>query len=296
MPPVEHGFTAVDAQADPHAWIEVLDKLGREPFYVAYKTRTLQLLAPVRGGRYLDFGGGTGADAQALLAQGGAGTTAVVLDRSMAMAVEAGRRGRVAVVGAAEALPFPGATFHGCRADRVFQHLARPERALMELLRVTCPGGRVVVVDPSYDTQVLEIDDQELARRVLGFRADHLLRNGRLAHRMPGLFSTVGLMDVQVEAMTLVVRDPTAVDNVMGLRSWAATAHQRGMLVAEDAAAWPQAIDRAVTSGRFLYAVTFFLTVGTKTGTTTAAHANSSGCRASAETDVTHHPSQRTCW
>jgi hypothetical protein len=64
--------------------------------------------------------------------------------------------------------------------------------------------------------------------------------------------------------MTLVVRDATAVDNVMGLRTWAATAHERGLLAAEDAAAWPQAIDQAVATGRFLYAVTFFLTVGTK--------------------------------
>jgi SAM-dependent methyltransferase len=264
--PVEHGFTAVDAQADPQAWVGVLDRLGREPFYAAYKARTVELLAPVRGGCYLEVGGGTGADARALVAQAGAGTGAVVLDRSAAMAVEAARRGSVAVVGAAEALPFATATFHGCRADRTFQHLADPGRALAELRRVTRPGGRVVVVDPDYDTQVVDVEDQELARRVLRFRADHLLRNGTLAHRMPGLFAAAGLEQVRVEAMTPVVRDPTAVDNVMGLRTWAATAHQRGKLAAQDAAAWPEAIDRAVAAGRFLYAVTFFLTAGTRTG------------------------------
>jgi hypothetical protein len=64
--------------------------------------------------------------------------------------------------------------------------------------------------------------------------------------------------------MTLVVRDPTAVDNVMGLRTWAATAHEHGALTSVDAASWAPAIDRAVASGRFLYAVTFFLTNGTK--------------------------------
>ena len=37
QPPLEHGFTAVDAQEDPQTWIRVLDTLGREPFYVAYK-------------------------------------------------------------------------------------------------------------------------------------------------------------------------------------------------------------------------------------------------------------------
>jgi SAM-dependent methyltransferase len=285
-PTPTHGFTAVDAQADPHAWIRVLDTLSREPFYVAYKARTLQLLAPVQGGRYLDLGGGTGADARALAVQAGAATIAVVLDRSWAMAAEARRGGSVAVVGTAEALPFPTDGLHGCRADRVFQHLVQPERALAELVRVTRPGGRVVVVDPDYDTQVVDVEDQELARRVLSFRADHLLRYGSLAHRMPGLFAAAGLVEVQVEAMTLVVRDPTAVDNVMGLRTWAATAHQLGLLAAEDAAAWPQAIDRAVATGRFLYAVTFFLTVGTKPSATKVMAADRLERRPSPETNA----------
>ena len=63
--------------------------------------------------------------------------------------------------------------------------------------------------------------------------------------------------------MTLLVRDHREVDNVIGLRSWATTANERGLLGAEDALAWLDAIDRAVAS-RFLYALTFFLTSGTR--------------------------------
>jgi SAM-dependent methyltransferase len=264
-PSLKHGFTAVDDQPDPRAWVRVLDEVGKEPFYLAYKARVVQLLAPVPAGRYRDVGGGTGTGALALVERSGV-TLAVVVERSATMAAEARRRGIPAVVATAEALPFGTATLDGCWADRTFQHLADPWRAVAELARVTRPGGRVVVVDPDYDTQVVDVDDQELARRVLRFRADRLLRNGTLAHRMPGLLAAAGLVAVEAEAMTLVVRDPTAVDNVMGLRTWAATAHERGVLSAEDAAAWPREIDRAVGGGRFLYAVTFFLTAGTRAG------------------------------
>lgn len=256
-----HGFTAVDRQDDPAAWVRTLDTLQQEPFYAAYKARSLDLLAPQAGRRYLDVGAGAGTDARALTQV--AGTEIVALDLARTMVTEARRRGvPLAVVGDAAALPFATGTFDGCRADRTFQHLADPECALHELVRVTRAGGRVVTVDPDYDTQVIDLADQALARRVLRFRADHGLRNGTLAHRMAGMFITAGLRDVQVEAMTLVVRDPTAVDNVMGLRTWAESAHVYGLLSAADAERWPHALDEVIAAGRFFYAVTFFLTSG----------------------------------
>jgi SAM-dependent methyltransferase len=258
-----HGFTAVDRQEDPVSWVHTLDRLAQEPFYAAYKARTRELLAPRLGQRFLDVGGGTGADAHALMHATGAAV--VVLDLSRTMATEARRRGvELVAVGDATALPFPTSTFDGCRADRTFQHLAIPEVALRELVRVTRPGGRIVVVDPDYDTQVVDVADQALARRVLRFRADYALCNGTLAHRMAGHFTGLGLSDVRVEGMTLAMRDPTAVDNVMGLRTWAESGHAQGRLSAKDADRWPRVLDDAITTGRFLYAVTFFLTSGTK--------------------------------
>ena len=64
--------------------------------------------------------------------------------------------------------------------------------------------------------------------------------------------------------MTLVVRDPTAVDNVMGLRTWARSAQKIGYVSEEDVIRWEALFDGTVTAGRFMYAVTFFLTAGAK--------------------------------
>ncbi len=66
--------------------------------------------------------------------------------------------------------PIPDATFDGCWADRLFQHLEAPLAALQELVRVTKPHGRVVVVDPDYSTQVMDFPDLGLRAKVLGFR------------------------------------------------------------------------------------------------------------------------------
>lgn len=254
-----HGFVNVDAQNRPDDWVRVLDRLDAEPFYVAYKARLRELLRPVTSGRkYLDVGGGTGTNAQRLAA---GGATVVVVDRARTMTSIACSRGltRVAIADATR-LPFATATFTGCVADRVLQRLDDPWAAVTEMVRVTAPGGRVVLADPDYDTQVLDIDDQHLAREVLRFRADHALRHGTLAHRHAGILTAHGLTDVTVEAHPLLIRDLYAVDNVMGLRSWAATGH----LDPARAATFEAQLDHAIHTGRFLYAVTFFLTSGTK--------------------------------
>jgi hypothetical protein len=80
---------------------------------------------------------------------------------------------------------------------------------------------------------------------------------------MGGIFRRADLVDFVVEAAPIVLRDPAALDNAMGLRTWAATAFERGWLTAEEAAAWERELDAAIAGGHFLYAFTLFLTAGT---------------------------------
>jgi SAM-dependent methyltransferase len=258
-----HCFQAVDTHDDPGSLVRALDTLHREPFYAAYKIRIVELMNPQQGNMYLEVGAGTGDDARALAEIGR--SIVVAVDMSRTMTAEASSRGlRTVVAGDAEYLPFAEDTFDGCWADRTFQHLSNPGRALDEIIRVTKVGGRVVVVDPDYDTQVVECPDQELARRVLRFRTDRGLRNGALAHRMPAMFGRAGLSNIETEPLMLVVRDPTSVDNVMGLRSWARSAQLAGYLSVEDADRWEQLFDETAVAGCFLYALAFFITAGTK--------------------------------
>lgn len=52
------------------------------------------------------------------------------------------------VLGDAEHLPFPAATFDLVSCQCTFHHLPKPEVVLREMLRVAKPEGRIVVIDP----------------------------------------------------------------------------------------------------------------------------------------------------
>ncbi len=253
-----HSFEDVDRAEQPGAWIGVLDRVAHEPFYRHYKARVRELIAPHGEGPYLEVGAGAGADAQRL------GAPVVCVDRSRTMSRASRVRGLRSVAADAGALPLAANRFAGCWADRTFQHLPDPPAALAELVRVTRPGGRIVTVDPDYGTQSMEFPEPALAQKVFDYRADCLLRNGRLAHRMETLFAKAGLVALCSESLTLTVRDPTAVDNVMGLRSWARSAMQEGLMDTDEIERWESLYDRLVAESGFFWSVEFFLTVGQK--------------------------------
>ena len=254
-----HPFAHVDDQSDPRAWIGVLDRLRSDPLYTRYKVRVAELLEPVRGGRYLEVGSAAGADAIELARR--CGVEVVGVDSSVAMVEEARRRGLAgAHVADAHALPFDAGLFDGAWADRTFQHLADPAQALAEMARVVRPGGAIVVADPDYGTQVVNIPAQDLADRVLRFRAG--VGNWRLGHQMARLFAEAGLTDVRAEAVPIVVTEPSALDNALGLRTWAGLAAAQGLLDGADVTRWEAALDEAAAGGWFLYAFCVFITTG----------------------------------
>jgi hypothetical protein len=71
-----------------------------------------------------------------------------------------------------------------------------------------------------------------------------------------------GLTDVLAEEVPIVLRDPAALDNALGLRDWAGFAHRDGLLEAHEVPAWEAALDAAAADGSFRYSFSLFITAG----------------------------------
>lgn len=211
-----------------------VDTSGCAPDFIAYLDRATDHFRPVKqlahsliqlepAAKLLDVGCGCGADLRSLAASIVPGGSATGIDRSQAMIREARRRSDGMdlplrfVASNAEDLPFDSNYFDVCRADRVFQHLPNPQRALDEMMRVVKPGGRVLVVDRDWGMVTLESNDAVTTAAVLN-RACEGIRNGRIGRALRALFDSAGMENTKVLVENITISSFEIADVLLDLR------------------------------------------------------------------------------
>jgi ubiquinone/menaquinone biosynthesis C-methylase UbiE len=167
------GFNDVDCSAALSYFIEYLDGARKAPVIIQAKEWTFEHLHLTDGQRVLDVGCGTGEDVFAIASIIGPRGRAIGVDSSMAMVSEAQERHGhlpevIFQVGDAQRLPFESETFDSCRTERTLQHLADPDKAVSEMTRVLKRGGRIALIEPDWETLVIEGTDAALSTKILG--------------------------------------------------------------------------------------------------------------------------------
>lgn len=273
-------FEHVDRTADPAASVRYLDALRSLPAAQQYKQMSFHLLEVRDGARLLDVGCGSGDDVRALAALVGGRGEVVGVDSSERMIEEArARAGRTGVPAAgadvggvatvefnvmdAHQLAFPDAAFDGCRSDRVLQHVEDPRRVLGELVRVARPGARIVVVEPDWETFVIDAADRQVTRRVLNHRCDDV-RHGWIGRQLPGLCHEAGLADVVVQPITLPSTSLAEIEHLGRLTVTVERAVAAGSISPEAGDAWLADLRERDAAGRFFSAITGFVVAGRK--------------------------------
>jgi demethylmenaquinone methyltransferase/2-methoxy-6-polyprenyl-1,4-benzoquinol methylase len=116
-----------------------------------WRHQVIDAVAPVAGEIVLDLAAGTGTSSQPFLDRG---ATVVPCDFSVGM-LRVGKRAKPHlpfVAGDGTRLPFADDTFDAVTISFGLRNIVDPDRGLAELLRVTKPGGRLVVCEFSSPT------------------------------------------------------------------------------------------------------------------------------------------------
>jgi SAM-dependent methyltransferase len=233
------------------------------------RAAAIELLSAQPGQRLIDVGCGSGEVTHLLAGCVGPTGSVTGIDPSETMLREARRRHTADAqaplefsVGDASQLDLGDRSVDGAYSERVFQHLQDPATAMAELVRVTKPGGRIVVVDTDWGMHAIEGADPALTDRVISAWADNAA-NGRSGRRLPVLFAAAGVPNPVVIAETLV-----SIDADRPLRPpftlMADVAERSGALDPGDADAWLAQLVEASGDGRFFWAVTMFAAAGSR--------------------------------
>jgi len=256
------GFADVDATADPAAYVAFLDgfQRGLAPMIEA----GIDLLRLESGASVLDVGCGHGAVFERLAARIGDAGRITGLDSSRTLLEEARRRcdhrslGVELHEGDAHQLPFNDAVFDATRADRVLIFLHNPRVALVEMARVTKPGGRIVVTEADLGSAIVDAPDPELTRTLLATAAE-AVPGAWIGRRLRGLFVDVGLVDVEVRMFGAPSTSFGEWVRRMGLAPAGQRAAELGRAPAAATNAWLSDLEARDRAGRFFAASTFFM-------------------------------------
>lgn len=257
--------------ARSQCFIDYLDTATAQTEMQRYKQKTYDLVGAKPDAVLLDVGCGTGEDAVALAERVGSGGEVIGVDYSAALIEEACTRvasrdlSLTFQVGDAHHLAFNDNRFDGCRSDRLFMHLERPQQALAEMIRVTRPGGRILVREPDWETLTIDHRDIKLTHQILTVHFTKAIRHRAIGRELYRLFRQAGLEGVAVaDTSTLILTDFATANRLYGLEDAATEAMVQLPESREAIAAWRSDLQQSDRAGTFFSAVTGFTVVGCK--------------------------------
>lgn len=145
----------------------------------------------------------------------------------------------------------------------MLQHLAGPDQALNEMVRVLRPGGHILAVDRDWGMVALDSVDPVTTRVALD-RACAGIRNGWIGRQLHGLFQRAGLAVIQVQTYGINLTSFETADALLDLRSVTEHAVMAGDISQQAANAWVADLLERHRLNAFFATLTLYVAFGRK--------------------------------
>ena len=236
------------------------------------KQRTYDRMQIHAGHSVLDVGCGAGADIGPLSELVGSKGLVFGVDHDREMLVRARLAAQKAGVQSGLSLicsdgihlPIVTGSVDACRSERLFQHVQHPDLVLAEMLRVTKPGGRLVILDADHGTWSVDSPEKDIERRISRFKADHFGHNGYAGRQLYRLFVQAGLKDVTCEIISGYFTDYDLVRFMFMLDEVEPAAVKAGVISEGELIRWRDSLEAAARGGYFFCSESMVLVTGRK--------------------------------
>jgi ubiquinone/menaquinone biosynthesis C-methylase UbiE len=237
-----------------------------------YKRLTYEQMRLRQGQKVLDVGCGPGTDTIPLAQLVSPSGQIIGVDYDTMMIAEAKQRAQKAGVSDwvihkcadANELPFESDYFDACRAERLFEHLLNPAKALSEMVRVTKSGGWIVVLDSDWGTFSMDANEIETERRLVRFFSEHSLNNGYSGRQLYRLFKQQGLADISTQMCGVTFTDYPFTRQLVLMDKSEPEALAQGVIKVQELEQLHDFWEQAHADGDFFASVSMILVSGRK--------------------------------
>jgi len=277
-----------DVQApDPIAYLNGFDAVPQIQLYKEAVTKACDLK---EGDVMLDVGCGTGTHIPEYSRLVGPSGRVHGIDTSQdmisrAQEVHASLANVSFQVADAYALPFPSKYYNVVKEDRLLQHLTRPLEAVHELLRVTKPGGLVVLSNPDFRSfqfdameqmytgerqrppPPLDFDLSFLTTKLLNGVIPTLCRHPSVGLSLPPLLRQAGATNVEVQIVPVPLIGRQNMEAIVPISYMARLSWKNGAVSLDEVDLWLERLKWQEEEGTGLFGVlNFYIGRGVKPG------------------------------
>jgi ubiquinone/menaquinone biosynthesis C-methylase UbiE len=262
-------FRNVDHAETADHLVQYLEYVDSLPQTRQLKANSYGYLCLKQGDVVLDAGCGPGYDAirmAAIVGKTGQVAGIDISERMIAIAEAKAKRAGLPVsfrTGDIRKLPFPDASFDAVRIERTLQILDNPGQILDEMVRILRPGGRLLSIEPDWETFVTDPGSRDIARTFFRFCTDQF-PDGSTGRKLYRYFRERGLADVVVHPEPLVLHDFSLAAKMINMEQFLSAAQEKGVLKPDEVEAWLQEMKAADVKGRFTFAGMMFAVAGRK--------------------------------
>ena len=254
-------------------WIDI--EQSRFSIYdslLGYHPRMAPLLAPLDvqpGQSVLDVGSGPGYVTQEFSRRVGPSGQAIGVDINATFVSRANANAQkegLAHVRYEQAdfppLPFADNIFDRVFCKNVLEYVDSAEATVLEIARVTKPGGKVVLIDSDWDMLALDASDEALHDRIVQAVTSTATKEPRIGRKLPRLCKAAGLTDIT----TKIFASPDLVGHALPMleKSLYQYATVSGVVSQAEADTWLNDIKARLQSGEYFFCLPQFLVAATK--------------------------------
>ena len=262
-------FRDVDAAETADHLVQYLEFIDSLPETRRMKVNTYGYLRLKEWDVVLDAGCGPGYDAVRMAGMVGTSGKVIGIDVSRQMIEIAEARAKETTLPVsfrtadARNLPFTNASFDAVRIERLLQITSTPGRILDEMIRVLRPGGRLLSIEPDWETFVCDPGNRDTARTFFRFCTDQF-PDGSTGRKLYRYFRERGLEEVVVHTEPLVLHNFSLAEKMMNMEQFLAAAQDQGVLARDEVVAWLADLKDADAKGQFTFAGMMFAVIGIK--------------------------------